>query len=53
MGSGAVIYKARFITTGAAIQKFVEGDTKTHRQHGDRTSLLSYFQNKESKPKRK
>jgi hypothetical protein len=29
------------------------GDTRTHRQHGDRISLLLFFfQNKESKLKR-
>jgi hypothetical protein len=37
MGSGANI--------GSSIQKLIRG---IHRQHGNRISLLSFFQNKES-----
>jgi hypothetical protein len=31
------------------IQKLIGGDTQTHRQHGDRISLLLFFKNKESR----
>jgi hypothetical protein len=48
MGSGAVIYIPSFIKTGSGIQTLIGGDTQTHRQHGDRISLLLVFQNKES-----
>jgi hypothetical protein len=41
MGSGAMIYIPSFIKTGLGI----------HRQHGDLISLLSFFQNKESRLK--
>jgi hypothetical protein len=43
MGSSAMIYIPSFIKTGSAIQKLMEGgggDTQTHRQEGDRISLL-------------
>jgi hypothetical protein len=40
MGSGATIYIPSFIKIGSGIQKFIGGDTQTHRQHGDRISLL-------------
>jgi hypothetical protein len=47
MGSGAMIYIPSFIKIGSGIQKFMVGGgyTHTHRQHGDRISLLQ-----ESKP---
>jgi hypothetical protein len=50
MGSDAMIYVSSFIKTGSAIQKLIGGYTDT-RQHGDRISLLSFFQNKESRLK--
>jgi hypothetical protein len=37
IGSGTMI----FIKIGSAIQKLIGGDTQTHRQCGDRVSLLS------------
>jgi hypothetical protein len=43
MGSGAMIYIPSFIKIGSGIQKLIGGDTQTHRQHGDRISLLSFF----------
>jgi hypothetical protein len=54
MGSGVMIYIPSFIKIGSAIQKLI--DSQKHRQHGDRISLLLFFQNKESRlnsPKRK
>jgi hypothetical protein len=54
MGSGAMIYKASFIKIGSGIQKlFGRGGIyiQTHRQHGDRISLLLFFQNEESRIK--
>jgi hypothetical protein len=47
MGLGAVIYIPSFVKIGPGIQKLKEG-TQTHRQHGDRISLLLFFKNKES-----
>jgi hypothetical protein len=47
IGSGAMICIPSFIKIGSGIQKLIMGDTQTHRQHGDRISLLSVFQNKE------
>jgi hypothetical protein len=47
MGSGAMIYMLRFIMIGSGIQKLIGGNSQTHRQHGDRISLLSFFPNKE------
>jgi hypothetical protein len=41
-----------FIKIGSAIQKWIGGDTQTHRQHGDLIGLLLFFQNKESSVKR-
>jgi hypothetical protein len=38
MGSDAMMYIESFIKIGSVIQK-------THRQHGDLISLLSFFQN--------
>jgi hypothetical protein len=52
MGSGAMIYIASYINIGSDIQQVIRGDSQTHRQQGDRISLLLYFQNKESKLKR-
>jgi hypothetical protein len=40
MGSGAMIYVPSFVNTGSGIHKLVGEDTETHRQHGDRISLL-------------
>jgi hypothetical protein len=34
MGSGAMISIPSFIKIGSGIQKFIEGDLQTHRQHG-------------------
>jgi hypothetical protein len=42
MSTGAMIDIPSFITIGSGIQKLI-GDTQTHRQHGDRISLLSFF----------
>jgi hypothetical protein len=47
MGSGSVIYIPSFIKTGSDIQKLTRGGV--HRQHGDPISILSFFENKESK----
>jgi hypothetical protein len=47
MSSGATIYIQHFTKTGSGIKKLTWGDT--HRQHGDRISLLLLFQNKESR----
>jgi hypothetical protein len=41
MGSGAVIYIQSFIKTGIGIKKLIRG-IQTHRQHGDRISLLFF-----------
>jgi hypothetical protein len=49
MGSGAMIYKTRFIKTGSGIQQLIRGDTQTLKQHGDFISLLIFSQNKESR----
>jgi hypothetical protein len=49
MGSGAMIYIPNFIKIGSAIQKFIRGETQTHRQHGDLISLLLFFQNMKSR----
>jgi hypothetical protein len=46
MGSGATIYIPSFIKIGSGIRKSMEG---THRQHGERINLLSFFQNKGSR----
>jgi hypothetical protein len=40
MGLGAMIYIPGFIKIDSANHKFIEGDTKTHRQHGVSISLL-------------
>jgi hypothetical protein len=49
MGSSDMIYIPNFINIGSGIQKLIEGDAQTHRQHGDLISLLLLFQNKESR----
>jgi hypothetical protein len=36
MGSGGMIYIPSFIKISSGIQRFIRGDTQTHRQHGDR-----------------
>jgi hypothetical protein len=52
MGSGAMTYTSSFIKTSSEIQKLMGGDSQTHRQHGNRISLiLFFFQNKESRLK--
>jgi hypothetical protein len=40
MGSSAMIYIPSFIKIGSGIQKLIGGGTQTHRQLGDRRSLL-------------
>jgi hypothetical protein len=40
MDSGAMIYVPGFIKIGSSIQKLIVGNTQTHRQVGDRISLL-------------
>jgi hypothetical protein len=47
MGSGVMIYIPSFIKIVSGVQKLIGGNSQTHRQHGDRISLLSFFQNKE------
>jgi hypothetical protein len=49
MGSGAMIYIPGFIKTGSGIQMLIRWK---HRQDGDHTSLLSFFQNRESRLKK-
>jgi hypothetical protein len=49
--SGAMIYIPSFIKIGSGIRKLFGWDTQTHRQHGDRISLLLFFRNKESRLK--
>jgi hypothetical protein len=51
--SVAVMHILSFIKIGSAIQNLLRGytDTQTNRQHGDRISLRSLFQNKESRLK--
>jgi hypothetical protein len=43
MGSGAMMYIPDFINIGLGIQKLIGGDSRTHGQHGDCISLLSFF----------
>jgi hypothetical protein len=40
MGSVVMIYIPSFIKTGSGIQKLIGEGTQTHRQDGDRISLL-------------
>jgi hypothetical protein len=42
MVSGVMIYMPSFIRTGSGIQKYMKGHSRTHRQHGDRISLLLF-----------
>jgi hypothetical protein len=51
MDSDVTIYIPSFIKIDSAIHKLIEGDTQTHRQHGDSISLLLFFQNMESRLK--
>jgi hypothetical protein len=51
MGSGAMIYIPSFIKIGSGIQKLIEADSQTHRQHGDFIGLLLFFKNTESRLK--
>jgi hypothetical protein len=43
LGSVAMIYIPSFINIGSSIQKLIGGNSQTHRQHGDRMSLLSFL----------
>jgi hypothetical protein len=43
MGSGAMMYIPYFIKISSGIQKLIGG---IHRQHVNRISLLSFFQNR-------
>jgi hypothetical protein len=46
---GGMLYIPSFIKIGSAILKLIGGgyaDTRAHRQHGDRISLLLFYQNK-------
>jgi hypothetical protein len=47
MGSGAMMYIPSFIKIDSGIQKLTRGHSQTHRQHGDRISLLSFFKLRE------
>jgi hypothetical protein len=44
VGSGAMICIPNYVNIGSAIQKLIRGGI--HRQHGDRISVLLFFQNK-------
>jgi hypothetical protein len=44
IGSGTTIYVPSFVKISSGIQKLIEGDTKTHGQHGDPISLLLFSQ---------
>jgi hypothetical protein len=51
MDSGALIYVLSFIKIALGIQKLIEGDSHTHRLHGDCISLnFIFFLNKEVDP---
>jgi hypothetical protein len=49
MGSSAIIYIPSFRKIGSGTQKVDRGDTQTYREHGDRISLLLFFQSKENR----
>jgi hypothetical protein len=57
IGSCVMLYIPSFIQTGSAIRKLIGGRVGLHRRtdieaqkwHGDRISLLLFFQNKESR----
>jgi hypothetical protein len=52
MSSGATLYIPSFSKIVSGIQKLMdEGDTQTHREHGDCISLLLFFNNKETRLK--
>jgi hypothetical protein len=52
MGSDAMIYTTSLIKNGSGIQKLRWGKGYTaHRQQGDLISILSFYQNKESRLK--
>jgi hypothetical protein len=52
MGTGTMIYDiSSFTEIGSCIPKLMGGCTHTHRQYGDRISLLLFFQNKGSRLK--
>jgi hypothetical protein len=48
MGSGAMKYILNFVKIGSGIQILIG---KVHTQHGDRISLLPFFQNRGSRLK--
>jgi hypothetical protein len=43
MGSDAIIHIRSFIKIGSDFQKLIEGNSQTHKQHGDLISLLLFF----------
>jgi hypothetical protein len=43
MGSGDITYIPDLIKIGSGIQKLMEGNTKTHTQHGDLINLHPVF----------
>jgi hypothetical protein len=52
IGSVTMIYIPSFIKIGSGRHSKVDkGDTQTHRQNGDRVSLILFIQNKESRLK--
>jgi hypothetical protein len=51
MGSSAMIFLPTFIKTGSALENLDRGDIQIHKQHGDRVSLLLFFQNMGSRLK--
>jgi hypothetical protein len=55
MASCGMIYLPSFTKIGSGIQKLMGGggDTQRHRQQGDLISLPLFFENKESRLKRK
>jgi hypothetical protein len=44
MDSDAMICMPNLIKIGSGIQKLIRGDSQTHSQHGDRISLLTFFE---------
>jgi hypothetical protein len=49
IGSGAMIYIARFIKTSSGIHNLIGGNKQTHRQHVGHRRILSFFKNNESR----
>jgi hypothetical protein len=50
MGLGAMICIPSFVKIGSGVQKLTGRDSRTHRQHVDLISLLSFFfQSKKSR----